>query len=402
MERGPVRVEAPDEATRAAATALVQRCVGGVNALARELTDRWFVDIPAYDQLPAELKETEFADTARHATRQLLLAVGGEPIEILPLMRARAAQRATEGIPLRLMVDAYLFGSQYVWRAIAREARPEEQAALPWIAEVQMRLVGEAVSAVVDSYQAQVTAGRAEQDEGRQALARALVDGAGVAEAAASAEAVLAPAYLVAQVRRVDGDEATVAARRAREFLRADLFRRLGSGVLTLRESEGLVLLLPQAEGTDVEGELRGAVRQVGGLAVGTAPAPEPHRVPEAAERARLISSIAVSTDRGAGVFGLGEVLLEYHLAGGPGAADALVELVRPLVERPDLLETASAFIDQQMERGRTARALHVHGNTVDNRLARIRELSGIDLRTAEGVVLMTAALLARRLRPQA
>lgn len=393
------------------AAALARRCLAGVNALARDLTDRQLFGIPAYDQVPADLRETEFAGTARHVTRQLLLAIAGEAEQDVTerdgaFLRARAEKRAAEGVPLRLMIDAYLLGNQVIWKSIVTEARPEEQVALPWIAEVQMRLFGEAVSVVVDSYLAQVTAGRAEHDERRQELARALVEGAGVAEAAARAGVAVARAHLVAHVCQADGAETTLAARRSREVLRVELFRRLGTGVLTLPRPDGLVVLLPvpgteaavDSDAPDPLGELRRAVERVAGLAIGTAFTTEPDGIPQAADRARTIADLVVRTGRGDGVFLLDDVLLDYHLASGPGAAEALRALIEPLAARPELLTTAATFLEQRMERGRTARALHVHGNTVDNRTARIHELTGIDLRTSEGIVLMSAALLARRL----
>ena len=47
--------------------------------------------------------------------------------------------------------------------------------------------------------------------------------------------------------------------------------------------------------------------------------------------------------------------------------------------------------------RRRTAQALGVHANTVDNRLDRVAALTGLDPRTTRGLQLLGAALVVRR-----
>lgn len=62
------------------------------------------------------------------------------------------------------------------------------------------------------------------------------------------------------------------------------------------------------------------------------------------------------------------------------------------------LLETLDAYFAADFDRRATARALNVHPNTVDNRLARVSALIGADLRASRGILLVGAALTARRL----
>ncbi len=54
------------------------------------------------------------------------------------------------------------------------------------------------------------------------------------------------------------------------------------------------------------------------------------------------------------------------------------------------------AFLDGDSDRRRTAESLGVHPDTVDNRLTRALELTGVDPRTTRGVQLCSAALTLR------
>ncbi|MEU8997796.1 helix-turn-helix domain-containing protein [Streptomyces caniferus] len=59
-------------------------------------------------------------------------------------------------------------------------------------------------------------------------------------------------------------------------------------------------------------------------------------------------------------------------------------------------LPQAPPALEQAQDRRATARQLTLHPNTVDNRLARISTLTGLDLSTPRGTALALAALLLR------
>ncbi|MCZ1005574.1 helix-turn-helix domain-containing protein [Streptomyces lydicus] len=91
-------------------------------------------------------------------------------------------------------------------------------------------------------------------------------------------------------------------------------------------------------------------------------------------------------------------MLLDYHLAGSKDSAAELAALLDPLDGHAGLVEAVAAFLDCDLDRRRTAQALNVHPNTVDNRLARAAQLTGLDPHTTHGVQLFGAALTLRRL----
>ncbi|MFJ8824310.1 helix-turn-helix domain-containing protein [Streptomyces sp. NPDC102467] len=97
-----------------------------------------------------------------------------------------------------------------------------------------------------------------------------------------------------------------------------------------------------------------------------------------------------------AGLHRLDDILLEYHLSRRNESSHRIAALLDPIAERPELLETLRSHMAHQQDRRATAAALALHPNTVDNRLAKITEQTGIDLSSPRGTALALAALLLR------
>ncbi|MFC6936336.1 helix-turn-helix domain-containing protein [Actinomadura yumaensis] len=68
-----------------------------------------------------------------------------------------------------------------------------------------------------------------------------------------------------------------------------------------------------------------------------------------------------------------------------------------PLRGRGELWDTLLAYFAHDFDRRRAARALAVHPNTVDNRLARVHALTGVDVTTADGLLTAAVAVAHRR-----
>jgi DNA-binding PucR family transcriptional regulator len=98
------------------------------------------------------------------------------------------------------------------------------------------------------------------------------------------------------------------------------------------------------------------------------------------------------------------ELFVEVLLSSSPETVASFKEdLLEPLRARDrrnaaDLLATMRAHLEHDLSRSATAAALHIHVNTLDGRLARIRALTGIDLTTTAGVVRASLALKAEAL----
>lgn len=91
-------------------------------------------------------------------------------------------------------------------------------------------------------------------------------------------------------------------------------------------------------------------------------------------------------------------MLLDYQLTRPGVARRELAALLDPLADHPELLQTLEVHLGYDLNRRRTASTLHIHANTVDYRLRRIAELTGLDPARRVDLRHLEAALVARRL----
>ncbi|HEU5023375.1 MAG TPA: helix-turn-helix domain-containing protein [Spirillospora sp.] len=416
MSQSAREVVIEKDRVRQVAADLAARCEGQVNRLARELTQRRFAAIPDYADLPADMRDVEIAATARYAIRQFLRMAEGAPVDEddLRLFRERAAQRAEEGMPLANLLASYYIGAEVIWDALVAEARPDELPALPMLARLQLRGTNRVVVAVTEAYQAERAAILDERREAVREVARALLAGEPARATADRFGIPLADAYLVLHLRFAGAGTgpaagpaagsgpapgAGIAERRVLRRIRAGL-EGFGEGApLMLQDERGVHVLLPSAAAErlpDLERLLTGAGTAAGPVIAGAARSEGTADVPDASRRAARIAGIARATGRPAGVYELGDVLLDYHLTGPGDSGPAVAAALDPLDAHPELPDTLRAFLDADMDRRGAAAALAVHPNTVDNRLARIARLTGADPRTTRGVLLCAAALTLR------
>lgn len=131
--------------------------------------------------------------------------------------------------------------------------------------------------------------------------------------------------------------------------------------------------------------------------AVGTATAPL-SGLADALDRARRISRAAPLRRADARVrpHTLADVFVELAVADVPFVDDWLSAVARRLDSGPDLLVTLDAYYRHDMHRGATATALNVHTRTLDYRLRRVRELTGIDPGSTRGVRILSAVVTRR------
>ncbi|MEU4038955.1 PucR family transcriptional regulator [Streptomyces collinus] len=377
-------------AARDGAIRLAARLEPRVNHLARVIVKRQRAEIPGFDLLPEEMRDVEIAATARHAIRGFLRHVRGLPDIDIGVFRERAAERAEEGLPLVQLLRGYHLGAEVVLDTLSELARPGEQAALQSLTRIQLRALQAVVENVTEAY----LTGLADQQGAVRELARALLRGERPAEVAARHGLSLESGYLVLSLRTPE-PQTPLAARRLLRRALARLAPLAEGRVLSLPEDYGGCVLLPSRIALDAVAEQLSSRRPPAPV-VGAATADSPEGVPAAAERARRIAAVADTP----GLHRLRDVLLEYHVAAATDSAPELGALLEPLAGQPGLTATVAAFLDCDFDRRRTAQALDVHPNTVDNRLSRVTELTGIDPRTARGVQLLGAALTLHRVAP--
>jgi hypothetical protein len=162
-----------------------------------------------------------------------------------------------------------------------------------------------------------------------------------------------------------------------------------------------VVVMLPLANGTAMarrgaEQSLAGLVSDLGGLVLGrTAGCAHARRVEEVPS-ALLDAERARRPDPGRYVGPVrrsGELLLALAYEGDPDLVAQLRARIAPLHAEQQLLRTLAVLFDNDLDRGRTAAALHIHRGTLTDRLKRINELTGVAPTSVLGIRLLSAAL---------
>ncbi|MGW7001947.1 PucR family transcriptional regulator [Streptomyces sp. NPDC054933] len=395
------------------ARALAARCAPRINELARRMSRDSFERIPGYAELPGDMKDMEIAATARYGLRLFVRRIH-DPLHRADdhrLFRERAAQRAEEGVPLQLLLRSHALGVYVLWQALHESARPGEEAALTELAGLLLRAQEGIMGAVAETYLDERAALDAERHERRRSLVRGLLDGT----RAPDAEAVRALGVehgglvLCLRIGPLTSAPATaghaVADRRRRRRMHTALDRGFGTEVLTVLADDGGHAIVPGRDGhgepphvPDVPEGLAERLRRDCGAEVrmAAAPAAVAADFPGAARTAAEVIRVARACGRPPGLHRLEDVLLEFHLSRDNESSGPIAALLDPIDDRPELLETLRTYLESQRDRRGTARQLGLHPNTVDNRLARITELTDLDLSAPRGTTLALAALLLR------
>ncbi len=395
--------------------ALYARVERRVPVLARRMIDAFRTEIPLYSLLPQEQLEGEILAIIT-ANLRLFFATLGESRSLtedeLSEIRTSAARRAEERVPLDAVLTAYHVGGRIGWEALVEEARPDETDVLLGAGGGVLSYVQQVTAAVASAYldEQQVISG--EEHDARRSLASALLAGEPAESLAARVGMQIAPAYVVLALRfTAHPDEAdegvggAVAARRKVRRLHSALNEVGQEPVLALLDPVGGSALLPATPETagalaDRLPELVGRLREAAGTDVfaGGAVAIGVSDIRRAALQARDIVRLARRLELPASGYLLRDVLLEYQLTRPSDALPDLTALLDPLDRNPDLPRTLEVYLAHDLDRRRTAAALHVHPNTLDYRLRRIVDLTGLDPSSARGLQLLGAALAARHL----
>ncbi|GAB2832499.1 PucR family transcriptional regulator [Lentzea nigeriaca] len=123
-------------------------------------------------------------------------------------------------------------------------------------------------------------------------------------------------------------------------------------------------------------------------FSVGTADGPATS-LSEAFALARRVSRVA----RAGHLHTAADVFIELGAADLPEIDRWLHQLAQRLTGGPDLVETLDAYYRHDLNRPRAAAALRIHSRSLDYRLQRARELTGIDPATTHGIRILSAVV---------
>lgn len=321
------------------------------------------------------------------------------PEEIELMMRA-AARRAEERVPLPEVLAAYFTGFRYCWEQSGKLTEGDESADLIEVGSLALSYLQTVTTAVIDAYVETTTALSGQDREGRATLLAALLAGTDRATDwhAAGLDVWDERSVVVlrlARPRHEDDATMTIEARRRTRAIRKALIELTGNEVLDDLTTLGGVVVL---DGRVDPARLRLALFPILGSRwhAGLAVADEHCPTPEAAAAAADCAEVADRLNHPSGVHQLAGLLLEVQVTRPGPARTALRQLLRPLEDSTELVQTLAVYVEENGRRAVTAARLHVHPNTLDYRLRRIRELTGIDPCEREGGQLLRAALVVR------
>ncbi|WP_037307907.1 PucR family transcriptional regulator [Amycolatopsis orientalis] len=170
------------------------------------------------------------------------------------------------------------------------------------------------------------------------------------------------------------------------------------------REPGELIALFPCGEPETARERALGLVRDcaeaTGRQCAAGAATGRVHALRDTASLARRISRVAPVETRPARLPVMTDVFVELGVARLPPIDDWLRGIARRLETGPDLVATLDAYYRHDMNRLHTAAALHIHPRTLDYRFRRVRELTGLEPGSFQGVRVLGAVIarvLARR-----
>lgn len=385
-----------------------------LDARKRELADHLVAGFTEAIPVYRHLGGGELADVAWIIVHNLELAARifehrryPDDSELEPI-RAGAARRAQEGVPLEALLTAYHQGAGRVWDVLFAAADPEDFRDVVIASRLILGWTQAVTVAVCDAYIAERESMLSQEQQARHAVVSALLGGGSAETASALAGVRLSARYLVLNLEigrdadeRGPGSGAVVAGRRKLHRIRAVLEDFATEPILSLMEVGGGLVLVPiPDEPLDWPVAVRlvedvtaaaGARLWAAGQTAG------PDEIAEATRTNVEVLDVVRTFGYPPALYRLSDVLLEYQLTRPSEAMTELASLLDPLRDNPDLLRTIEVHLETGLDRRQTAARLHVHPNTVDYRLRRIVTLTGLDPVEPAHLQRIGAALAARR-----
>ncbi len=116
-------------------------------------------------------------------------------------------------------------------------------------------------------------------------------------------------------------------------------------------------------------------------------------RLAETLGWAREASRVAPPQDRPERLPEITDLFVEMAVARTPAIDGWLRSYAKALAAGPDLVSTLRAYYVNDMNRASTAATLHIHPRTLDYRLRRVRDVTGLDPGSTAGVRLLSATV---------
>ncbi|MFI6169852.1 PucR family transcriptional regulator [Nocardia sp. NPDC051052] len=381
-----------------------------VRALSRQMVGHFVENVVPCGTLPGEAIYGDITTITRVCLELAASMLDGKniPAKVEQLEEA-AAGWAREGVPIDAIHNAIHAGFKMGMDLVVSNLTVKDFDNFVDGSKMNIEILHTLTSAISRAYFRELRAAVSEHHTAVHTLTSALLGGRPTSTMARECGISIAESYVVLAVsiprHRDEHNPALntqVVARRKLRRTQAELATRCGGNALSLLSIDGGTILLPADQQRDdeldalIEGLSHAA--QVGITA--TLMEATPEQIPGAVDQAHELLDMVHRLHCVTGLYRFDELALEYQLTRpGPGR-EYLGAVLTPLDEHAELLETLQLHISNNLNRQRTARALHVHTNTVDYRLKRIGQLTGFDPSQPSGLWYLRSALIARSYHP--
>ncbi|MGW5381456.1 PucR family transcriptional regulator [Nocardia sp. NPDC003963] len=354
--------------------------------------------------MPCGVLRREAAEVVAGCLELVAAALQGRALDEVPEpLYRRIEDWAAEGVALEAVQHATHLGFRFVLDLLAGRARGADGPMMVVAGQRLAEVLDHVITGFTRAYLREFRAHTAARHAGAEALAAALISGTGTAETVREngfrnvdsysvlALALSGPVHAGADT----GGDGSDARRRLRR-LRAEL--GLGADMPPARLSEaGGTVLVPRHrddESTVVRLFERLRVAAAGPLLATVVHA---HRdeVPDASRRAHELLDLAQRLHRPPRLYRLADLAVEYQITRPGPARQRLATALDPLLSQPELLHTLATHLANDRNRQLTARVLYIHANTLDYRLRRIAQHTGLDPAHADDLWHLQAALVA-------
>ncbi|HEY3019342.1 MAG TPA: helix-turn-helix domain-containing protein [Solirubrobacteraceae bacterium] len=344
--------------------------------------------IPGFRRLPDTDLSGEIATTARRSVALFatLVREGRPPADAeLDPFRRDAEARAAEGLPLEDLLHSYRLGARVGWDVlVGATEHVDERLALVPVAGLLMDYTDRVSAAAAQAYLEE----RQQVVSQHERRLRRLLD------------ALCGSLPLTADLRELAEDVGLPLADGYRPFAAAipgAPARAHFAAAAELRGRGALAL----AEGSRIAGVAAAPIDAPDDWVLVAAPQTPRRDLAEALEEVRLAVGVALQRALRGSVT-LDMLIPDLVLARSRGLARDLRRSVLEPLERQDrrknsadLVGTLRTYLDSGLDRNVTATRMHVHPNTLDYRLRRIHELTGLSLRDTQDLLRAAMALAA-------
>ncbi|MGW0179493.1 PucR family transcriptional regulator [Nocardia sp. NPDC003345] len=376
-----------------------------VHRVSRKMVGHFVENVTTCGTLPGDVVSGEITAITRACLETAVAVLDGGDIPAQTGRLAAAAEEwAREGIPITTILHAIHEGFKLGLDLIAAAATERDLNSVLDGSRMVVELLDTMNTTVAGAYVREYRSAVAEHHTAVHTLTSAVLGGHPTSTMARESGIAIADSYHVLALAIAEHPDEShpaldgrIVARRKLRRIQSEL-TRTGEGVLALLSVDGGTVLVPgdalaEDRLDELIDRLSGAARVPVTATVAGARVTE---VPDVVGRVHELLDVVQRLHCPPGLYRFGDVALEYQLSRpGPGR-HSLASQLDPLDDHPELLETLARHIGNDFNRRRTARALHIHANTVDYRLKRIGQLTGFDPTTAAGLWQLRSALVVR------